>query len=218
MKNTILLGLLLLSFACKETPKNDANNQEETTTKKSAVNIKTLIADDSLYADIETYYINKFSDQIVDKQKTDDGFELTFSKSDGSIASMIYISEKPKTDFIDKTRISGDLNNDKIADVIITIHTEGEGTGANSGHNDLFLYEGGAYGYSIVNVFPNTALSDCNDKSYFAADTIINNQLIGLSDCFQEGDAGCCPSLHFKTTLALKGDNLEIVNKTPIEK
>lgn len=107
----------------------------------------------------------------------------------------------------------GDLNNDKIDDMVISVHTEGGGGGGNVWSQDLFVFQINNGKYEITSITPDGDISGCQSGT-FRATEIKNGFLIGNSSCYKDEDPRCCPSLEYITKVELSNKNLKFNSKT----
>lgn len=108
--------------------------------------------------------------------------------------------------------LEGDINNDGIDDLVIKIYTSGGGQGGNVEWWDYFAFINQNGNYILADVAPQGKLSGCTGG--FWAESIENNYILGNSNCYAEGDARCCPSLHYETRVIFENDKLRFFSNT----
>lgn len=111
----------------------------------------------------------------------------------------------------------GDLNNDKIDDIVISVHTEGSGVGANEWSQDLFVFQKNNGIYEITSITTDNEISGC-ENGMFRAKEINNGFLIGNSSCYKEQDSRLSPSLEYVTKIELINNKLKHSSKTLLPK
>jgi hypothetical protein len=165
---------------------------------------------------------NEVLDYIKSYYKTEygKGTRLEESESD-TIADLVYynipkdsndydglligitIPKKVRMNLFDAEPILyGDLNNDGIEEIVITVHIEGSGAGGNTSTQELFVFQKINGKYKIITITNNNEISYCQ-SGIFRAKEIKNGILIGNSYCYKEEDPRCCPSLEYITKVQL---------------
>ncbi|TRZ53395.1 hypothetical protein D4R99_00920 [bacterium] len=110
----------------------------------------------------------------------------------------------------------GDLNNDNIDDLIITVHTDGDGTGASTDHQEIFVFMNIRGLYVLSCVVQDTDLApDC--VGWFRAKKIRKNQLIGQTTCYKEYiHPGGIPINENETTVEFVNNRLKVISNKVI--
>lgn len=170
------------------------------------------------------------------QQECGDSTRLQMEASDTMDIMTYYAIPKAKDDYagfltsvslpkVDYTGTTGpqnvlhcDLNNDGIADEVITVYTEGDGGGGNVFTYYYFLYLTSKDTLKLAGVYTGFELSGCPSvaslwANNFMAKKIENGYLYGESYCYQDGDGHCCPSLHYATKVLCKNDKLVVAEK-----
>jgi hypothetical protein len=124
-----------------------------------------------------------------------------------------------------KESIKGDFNNDNIQDIIIPVD---HAVSMSYGVTDYYFFIGSGIenNYFVDSINSGTFSSStgyCSNgdgRGQFRAKKITNNTLIGESNCYNNGDPNCCPSLHYKTALKYdaKTNTFKLKEQTAIKK
>jgi len=208
MKHLILSILTITLFGCgQETPK------QETIVKTDSIPVSNInneiLVDNSIIEDITKYYETKHGQNArVEKDNKDSLLTLTFystskEQAENPFLITIYIS-KIKSDYL-----IGDLNNDKVDDLVADVSTEGGGGGGNVHWNDIFVFISNNGKFELKNTTQSPSICGAND-GYFYPEKISDNMLIGNSYCYGENDPSCCPSLMFYSKIKFNNGKLEI--------
>lgn len=110
----------------------------------------------------------------------------------------------------------GELNNDDIDDLVISVHTEGGGSGGNVSSQDLFVFQKNDSKYEITSITQDGEISGC-ESGIFRATEIKDGFLIGNSSCYNDEDPRCCPSLEYVTKVELNNMKLKFKSKTKVK-
>ena len=207
----ILFIPLLFSSACK-------NNGGVSFTNDSASALIQI--DNSIINSIKGYYKNQFPKNVKTVEvQTETTIEITYynkpkTKDDTDYLLMALII--PKTDSLndEKRLLIGDLNDDDIDDLLISVYTEGGGVGALSQRwNDYFIFLKEKRNYILTTIVSDKELVDCENGGRFMPINIKNGYINGVSYCYKIDDPSCCPSLTFSAKLKLKKEKLVIVDQ-----
>ena len=104
----------------------------------------------------------------------------------------------------------GDLDHDNKEEMVMTVHTEGGGGGGNTASQDIFVFRRSNDSVQILCTVVDASLANCAD-GMFRAKKIEKGLIIGMSSCYKEDDARCCPSVQLITTAGLSGNTLNPV-------
>lgn len=210
MKYVLLFLLVMYSSACEQS-KNPKSEQ--------------TIIEKEVFKQIRDHYQNKFANGArLEEKSSDSVLQLIYfsipkdsNDYDGFLID-ISIPKKIKMRLFDAVPILfGDLNNDKIDDLIVTVHTEGGGGGGNVWSQDLFLFQKSGGKYQFISFTPDIDISGCQSGS-FRAREIKDGFLFGNSSCYNDDDPRCCPSLEYITKVELSNKNLKFSSKTMLFK
>jgi hypothetical protein len=113
----------------------------------------------------------------------------------------------------EKQMLFGDITNDKLEDVVVNVIKEGGETGGNTTENDLVIFLNKNGSLIINNVFQSKKICGCT-PGYFIPDMIKDNQIIGVSYCYNKNDLHCCPSLKYKTCIVYQNGQLITKERT----
>ena len=204
-----LLFCAVLLTACGQS----SSKPDEAGTVKTKTNSATTetVNDSQL---IDNYIINALIDHYkgsttkMETKKTDTLLTISFrnmpSEDDAfdGIGLRIYIS-KMKKDYI-----FGDIDNDGVPDLIVSIDTEGGGGGGNVYWNDLFVFLSKNGKFALTSFIDSPEVCGCRAGQFFP-DKIENGLILGNSICWAENDGRCCPSLEYLTTITFDGKQLK---------
>ena len=222
----LLSFLLILLGACGQF--NDSTSEEQlnkTDLEDGDETLKRSDVDNYIVQAIKDYYqINFGKGARLEETISDSLIELKYynipdnnEDYDGMLLS-ITISLKKNYDLFGALPIlNGDINNDQIEDLVMSVHTEGGGSGGNIWSQDIFVFIYKNEKYKLVNVTSDADICGCNYYGNFRARKIENNFLIGRSSCYTENDARCCPSLHYDVKVSLSNSELTHVSKREIK-
>lgn len=104
-----------------------------------------------------------------------------------------------------KDFIKGDLNGDKINEVLVPVYSTGGGTAE---WQEIFVFTSSQSRLKFYKMISSWDLAHCPEGSadgQFYPKQILNAILIGETYCYQPQDAHCCPSI--KRTTQYKFDN-----------
>lgn len=107
----------------------------------------------------------------------------------------------------EKEYLRGDINNDGIEDMVITVNADGGGT---AWWNDIFTFLTKDGNKTLTSKINSNEVSGC-ESGYFTPSKIEEGQIIGESNCWdlKKEDAHCCPTLRYNTTLFWNGEKLK---------
>ena len=221
MKSMLLLLSIIYFSACGQTSNQQtAKNTNETESIKTEKNS----IDKEILNKIKKHYQSEFSkDARLEETSSDSILNLVYysipketDDYDGNLIH-IYIPQRRKMDLFGANPILyGDLNNDKIEDIIISVHTEGGGGGGNNWSQDIFVFQKINGKYEITCITADGEITGCQNGS-FRAKKIKDGFLIGNSSCYNDGDASCCPSLEYVTKVKLINKSLKYNSKALIK-
>ncbi len=216
--------LILLTFLCSCGQVQNGTSKDKTTEQSIQNNNESkdvFKLDKSIIKPIKDYYQTNFGEGIsgkgtrIDETISDSLIEIVYHDKDNEVEMgliHIWIPIKKIPDlFAANAILEGDLNNDKISDLIISVHTEGGGAGGNNYSQDIFTFISENGTYKLNSVSPDSEFSICDGD--FRAKRILDNLLIGTSSCYGPDDARCCPSLYYETKVAFENGKLKL--KTP---
>ncbi len=213
---TVKFILPLLSIICFNSCKNTSDNKKniEKSSKdtiKTEPKITNLRFDDDVLSDIKKYYQDEYGKEENGKYTK---FETEVNDSTCNITYRHVPENEEDSDYFliaiyipikNKGLIYGDLNNDKLQDLVVIVSTEGGGSGGNGiSWGDFFVFINKNNKLKLTNVTNDHELTKC-ENGYFWPTEIQNGYLIGNSICYDSEDPNCCPSLRFSTkTIFLK--------------
>lgn len=215
MKHFILSILTITLFGCgQETSKQETSTKDtlvnnDTIQTTTPVNSETFV-DNYIIEDIIKYYETEHGQNArVEKDNKDSLLTLAFySKEDISTIPLITI-------YIPKLKIDyllGDLNNDKVDDLVANIETLGGGGGGNVHWNDIFVFISKNGKFELKNTTQSPKLCGSYD-GYFNPESIIDNVLVGNSYCYDKNDGTCCPSLFFFSKVKFNNNKLDLITQ-----
>lgn len=111
-----------------------------------------------------------------------------------------------------KPILEGDLGPKAGEIVLVSVHTEGGGTGSNSSAQELFLFGLKDGSYKLLNVFSEAELSGC-ENGWFRAKRIEDGFLLAEAQCFAPKDPRCCPSQRFALKLQWESGGWQSVSR-----
>jgi hypothetical protein len=202
MKNILSLAVLMLGYSCT----SGQNVQKDNTP-----------LDSDVIAQIKNHYHKEHGkgtkkEEIVSDSTIDITYSAIPKSTDdyGGFLINIIIPKKPFQTLYGATpTLRGDLNRDKNDELVVSVHTEGGGTGGNGlSSQDIFVFERKNNKYVLLSFTPDAELSNC-PSGYFRATSIHDGLLIGASSCYKDDDPRCCPTLNFETSCALKNGKLK---------
>ncbi|GIV30571.1 MAG: hypothetical protein KatS3mg028_1637 [Bacteroidia bacterium] len=221
--NKLLFAILVLTSCGQTTTQQETTSVQEASAGELTATPAALPQDDEdfidslIVYDIVGYYKQQYQDARMDSPE--------INEADSTINITFYNIPKNEDDYdghliamsipMFKTQyLFGDLNNDKVIDVVADVQTEGGGGGGNVWWNDIFVFLSNGKQYSLTSYNKSPDICGCKD-GYFYPEKIENGLLKGNSSCYDwEKDAHCCPSLKYKTTVKFDGTQLVFVNKT----
>jgi len=87
--------------------------------------------------------------------------------------------------------------------------------GGSSSWNDLIVFISENNKYNLKSCTSSFDLASCKGGSHegqFYPTKIKNGIIIGISDCYTEKDAHCCPSIKKETSVSFKNNKLTRIN------
>ncbi|MFY7964483.1 MAG: hypothetical protein ACOVO1_06275 [Chitinophagaceae bacterium] len=200
MKTSFILTLLVAISTAAFTQKNGKSKTTFTTANK----IKTVSASakkaivDSLF---KVYY-KDYKQSLKSEYLSNKKLRVDVKWQRGARVLNILDAKNETyapTTIVPNSIIEGDLNNDSLNDILVIIYY-------NQGSRprlDMYLYVTENKMLQYHSQYTQHSLGFCteaNDTSgRFFPDKIENSLLIGHTDCLQQGDPGCCPSLEMIT-------------------
>jgi hypothetical protein len=200
------------------------------------ININNLNASNEKHHDSTSLNEKEISKYIIRTIK--DYYQISYGadckleeSADDSTINLLYIKTNPITNeaesifatsitipkipfynlYGSKPIIYGDLNQDNQTDMLVSVHVES----GNTAFQDLFVFTSKDGGYQLNSVTTDQDICGCEGN--FRANKIMNNKVIGESNCYNENDARCCPSLKFETIISLKMNKLRYISKVKIK-
>ncbi|MFN8154980.1 MAG: hypothetical protein U0Y08_11875 [Bacteroidia bacterium] len=110
-------------------------------------------------------------------------------------------------------QVKGDINNDGIDDLIVTVMVTSGGSAAWD-EIFIFIFQEGRYILNGMSRCPD--ICGCSTGT-FKPIKIANGQIVGTSTCWTPEDAQCCPSLEYNTTVTFDGKGLKFVSKVKVK-
>jgi hypothetical protein len=213
MKRLVLSFVAILLLSC-DPPEHKVNQEHNSTPPKE------IGFDSSVLADIKGYYLKTYGqDTRMEEKSTDSTLELSFynlTKDEDDYYDFLFSAQIPKqtSSNISMARsiLKGDLNKDGIEDLVISIYTEGGGSGGNIGWDDIFIFLNKQGKPVLLSVNQSDQITGFSGDCQFFAEKIENGYLIGTSQCYTKDDSRCCPSLKYITKLQLKNEKLVFYN------
>ncbi len=203
-KNLLIIYVLFF-ISCNNQNSKSTNNQLSSNAK-GVEKIKDTLAfiNNSIinyYENIAMYCYNgailKIDSASIDNRKT---FDLEIVEDSG-------ISTEIKPGFVHHSFpignfIYGDLNGDKINDIVVEVDADLHGT-SMSHYKDIFLFITDKNNLCLhKKVYKSYDLGKCSYNgapSNFIPTNIENMMLIGNTYCYNKNDPSCCPSLKYQT-------------------
>jgi hypothetical protein len=142
---------------------------------------------------------------------TEDGIELKTILDTAEISGPLNIIP------FSKNFIIGDLNSDKIDDIVIPVYST---SGGSAQWRDIFVFTSDNGKLNFFKMYSSFDLGHCQEggshDGQFYPEKIVNGVLTGESHCYKSEDGHCCPS--FKFTTEYKFDKgLKFLNQTKKE-
>lgn len=219
MKTLLMLFILLGGFGHLA---DKSSKQED---QKEEPNISRQIKNDKLdlavVQSIKDYYQAKFGKGArLEETSNDTIINLTYynipNEDDESARFLIGITIpliKNQELYGAVPILEGDLNKDRKNDLVISVHTEGGGDGANVWWQDIFIFIYKNKKYKLIDIKSDPEVCGCRSGGYFRARKIENNFIVGESSCYAEEDPRCCPSLYYETKVGFINNMLKYVSK-----
>lgn len=207
-----LILALCVCTACAQKPNekessNTTDTIEATTSIESekSYNNKSAVIDEI----IAYYKANEISKEAgkIEMEKNMDGSVLMVSfytrdvyEGDTSIVRLLNLNIP--TD--EKEYLRGDINNDGIEDMVITVNADG---GGSAWWNDIFTFLTKDGNETLKSKINSSEVCGC-ESGYFTPSKIDGGQLAGESNCWdlKKEDAHCCPTLRYNTILVWNGE------------
>ena len=205
MKSIIYTLIIISLLSCNFKEKDSIGNQKK-------------IINNSVIKDIEKYYQDDYGKEFkLFKTATDSVIDIYYKNIPINKDDYVGIQMRIEIPKKGKGILYGDLNNDKIKDIIVTVNTQGGGAGGNVWWNDIFVFLKKGDKYSLSTVNTNWDISGC-DRGFVFIEEIKENIIKGTSSCYSEDDGRCCPSLTYETRLQLLNNKIVTINKQQIKK
>lgn len=225
----ILILLVIISFiSCKQNENSVDNSIKSSDIIKKTEVVKitntnvSLLFDKTVINTVKEYYMKEYikeikkNEMVFEEEATDSSYVLNYipiEEGEREIMGMRCIII-PKITSFDKSAVFGDLNNDNLEDLVLTVKSEGPGT-LNSSNFFVFLNQnnkldlkGVTSDYEIL-TSTNAKEFENRGKGYFAIKEINNGFLIGITSLYKDdSEPNCCPSLNFVTKTKLSGKKL----------
>lgn len=203
--NLIFVFLLLqIAFSC--------NN------KKSETNSGSI--PDSIKAEIESYYTNKFNKKFDLKvNETDSILELFFTSkinTDEILGNNIIITI-PKMNKSDNdgtnSIVYGDLNSDNLNDLVINVYSEGEnGSAILPDPSKIFVFLNSNNGYFLGDITDSDLLNG-NEPGFYSLFEIKDCKLYGRSRLWGKDDSESNPTKIYNSIATFKDNKLVFESK-----
>jgi hypothetical protein len=207
MKQLLFAIITLTLFGCGQGTGEKAAAENKTTDDTTTIN-NTII----------DYYSKEFQKTKTNEPQaqfkidtSEDGFELK------TILDTTYAAGPLNTIPFSSKYIKGDLNGDKVDDIVIPVYSTG---GGSAEWQEVFVFISNNSKLDFFKMYSSFDLGHCqaggSHDGQFYSEKISNAILIGESFCYKREDPHCCPS--FKFTTQYKFDNgLTFSNQTKKE-
>ncbi len=215
-----VLVMLIALTSCGQVKKNEVKSSKENEIKQAAY-LNGEYLDSEILDAIKDYYYRAFqigsNEDMIVKETIEDGDVILrfFTTEDGDSLrlSTVYIPHKIVKDSgnLDWGIFVGDLNNDKLDDLIIYSHNEGLGGGGNLEGNGTFVFVNINGKFSLV-----SSGEDCCCDG-FNIERIENGVISGKAFGYADSDARCCPSESYEVKAVLKGNKIEEIERKRIK-
>ncbi|HLS11121.1 MAG TPA: FG-GAP repeat protein [Flavobacteriaceae bacterium] len=207
MTNTIAYSLVfffLLLISCNKNDKQAQNNP---------------FLEIAVIKELEQYYHQKYKEgnRVVREESegiiTIDYFKNAYNENNyESFVLRIEIPKEKESEYI----LTGDLNNDNTADLIVGVFTEGGGYGGKIYWIDYFVFLKKENNYHLTTVKSNRELSEC-EAGFVYFNKIEKNIIKTTESCFVERDSRCCPSLHYYVVLEVVDEGVVVKSKEVVD-
>ncbi len=219
---SVIIIVAIYTNGCGQPIEERVNNVSEIKNTPSKKSIENSNIPDYVLRFIKTYYQREYKGTKVDFSDSDTALEMLFSNIptsnddyDGFLID-VYIPKKEKIELYGAAILFGDVDDDKLDDLIVGVHTEGGGTGGNGLHStDLFVFLNNKGVYEFISMTPDreVAVNRKNGEGVFIPDKIQDGLLIGKSLLYQNDDPTCCPSLEQETKAKFSNNKLVFESK-----
>ncbi|MCB2218979.1 MAG: retroviral-like aspartic protease family protein [Bacteroidetes bacterium] len=176
-----------------------------------------ILLNHSIKDQIIAYYYDNYNgdDMKVSESENDSIIDLSFYHlPELSFERVVFIPTRSNLNLFGTNPILlGNINNNYFDELIVTVHNE---YGASSYNNDIFIFEFVDYSYELAAVYDAREIAGC-ERGSFIINFIKNNFIFGISDCYDEDDANCCPSLKYETILGYKDKKIFHISSSPIK-
>lgn len=197
MKKFTILVLCLLFFGCNA---QDSGNSESSVSSSTEIDIFQTLIQNLKTHQLSEYYNNK-SEYNIEEEDATDYANISVRAKEGYVVANYYFSK------VENDLIKGDLNGDKIDDIIVSVISN---FGGNSDFTNYFLFESTDNYYVLSNPESWEIENHCQGEPYgmLIIKKIENNKIIGESNCLTEDDPRCCPSKIYETIFTIQKGKL----------
>lgn len=211
MRHSLCSIVIVILFSCGQGKSN--KNQSES---KTDGNLKIMPVDTTVINKVLIdYYTGEFqktkSDEPQSQLKidtTESGIELKI------IIDPAYSSGPLNTIPFSSKYIKGDLNNDKVDDIVVPVYSTG---GGSEDWFEIFIFVSLNGKLDFFKMYTSYELGNCDSTVSLGGEffpiSIKNGILIGESYCWVRNDPHCCPSLNYKTKLKFN-NGFVLLNQT----
>jgi hypothetical protein len=227
MKTKTTFGIILIILAScgqvsNSSPQEQNSNPEIKANKEQSIGFKPPL-NDNIVKTIKDYYQENFGKGARLEETIDDTliymtyYNIPKDSNDyeGFLISISIPLIKQQDLFGANPILEGDINNDGISDLVISVHTEGGGAGGNNWSQDIFAFIAENGIFKLVSVTPDIEFSGCD--GIFRTEKILDNLIIGRSSCYGPMDARCCPSEDYKTKVIFEKGKLKFLSKSRLK-
>lgn len=174
----------------------------------------------SIEDEIQKYYLSVYKEKSrIEKTYNDSTVELNLYKVPDEIdttefllIALIFPRIKNSNLYGSEGVLVGDLNGDNNQEIIVAVQNEGA-YGGNLWWQDFFVFNLVDNKYKLLSVNNDGDISGCS-QGIFRAREIKNGILVGESQCYDENDPHCCPSLSYRTEVKMINDSLVFFKKS----
>lgn len=180
--------------------------------------VKSISIKDSIISKIIDHYKQEYKNTAeMEKENSDTSVLITFNslptKEDTSRNFLLSATILKN----DSAFISGDLNNDKSDEILVSVNTEGGGGGGNIWWNDIFIFQNADGNLTLLCSVESPEICGCKE-GYFYPSKIENGLIVGKSICYGEDDPHCCPSLEYDSKLKFVTNKIIFQEKANLKK